>query len=76
MWIRMTEEESKKFEEMIDEKWDKIRNMTAEEIVEKAKKHMENMKPLYKWRKWNGKKRMRELVYKPYPPKDDYYKWQ
>lgn len=69
----MTDEEVKKFEEEIDKKRDKVRNMTAEETVENAKKHMENMKPLYKWRKWNGKKRMRELVYKATPP-DEYHK--
>lgn len=28
----------------------------------------------YARRKWNGKKRMRELVYKSFPP-DDYHDW-
>lgn len=31
---------------------------------------------LYAWRKWNGKERRREKVYKIYPPRDPYKKWQ
>lgn len=71
----MTDEEAKKFEEMIDKKRDKVRNMTEEDTIKAMKRHIKNVKPLYKWRKWNWKKRMWELVYKPYPP-DDYHKRQ
>lgn len=71
----MTDEEAKKFEEEIDKKRDKIRNMKEEDIVRNAKNHMGNIKPLYKRRKWNWKERRWELVYKTTPP-DDYHKRQ
>lgn len=69
----MTDEEAKKFEEMIDKKRDKVRNMTEEDTIEAVKEGIKKLKPLYKWRKWNGKKQRRELVYKTYPP-DEYHK--
>ncbi len=71
----MTEEEIKKREERVDKKRDEVRNLKPEDTVRNAKNRMENIKPLYKRRKWNWKKRIRELVYKTTPP-DDYHKRQ
>ena len=48
----MTDEEVKKFEEMVDKKRDKVRNMTAEDTEKSIERQIKNIKPLYKWRVW------------------------
>ena len=67
----MTDEEVKKFEEEIDKKRDKVRQMTEEDTVKSMERKLKDVKPLYKWRVW--KKWKRNLVYKPFPP-DEYHK--
>lgn len=67
----MTDEEVKKFEQMIDKKRDKVRNMTEEDTVKSMERKLKDIKPLYKWRVWRKWKRV--LVYKPFPP-DEYHK--
>lgn len=67
----MNDEEAKKFEQMIDKKRDKVRQMTEEETVKSMEEKLKDVKPLYKWRVWRKWKRV--LVYKPFPP-DDYHK--
>lgn len=67
----MTDEEAKKFEEMIDKKRDKVRKMTTEDREKCIEKQIEKGKPLYKWRVW--RKWKWHLVYKETPP-DEYHK--
>lgn len=67
----MNDEEAKKFEQMIDKKRDKVRQMTEEDTVKSMERKLKDVKPLYKWRVWRKWKRV--LVYKPFPP-DDYHK--
>lgn len=67
----MTDEEAKKFEQMIDKKRDKVRQMTEEDTVKSMERKLKDVKPLYKWRVWRKWKRV--LVYKPFPP-DEYHK--
>lgn len=69
----MTDEEVKKFEEMVDKKRDKVRNMTAEDTEKSIERQIKNIKPLYKWRVW--RKWKRNLVYKTVKP-DKYHEWQ
>lgn len=69
----MTDEEAKKFEEMIDKKRDKVRKMTTEDREKCIEKQIEKVKPLYKWRVW--RKWKRNLVYKTSKP-DKYHEWQ
>ena len=33
---------------------------------------MSKIKKMYPWRKWNGKTRRWEKIWKPYPPRDPY----
>jgi hypothetical protein len=48
----MTDEEAKKFEQMIDKKRDKVRQMTEEDTVKSMERKLKDVKPLYKWRVW------------------------
>jgi hypothetical protein len=48
----MNDEEAKKFEEEIDKKRDKVRQMTEEDTVKSIERKLKDVKPLYKWRVW------------------------
>lgn len=48
----------------VDRLCEKLRNPPPPDISK--------VKKMYPWRKWNGKTRRWEKIYKPYPPRDPY----
>ena len=52
----------------VDRLCEKLRNPLPPDISK--------VKKMYPQRKWNGKTRRWEKIYKPYPPRDPYRAWQ
>nr|DAW46986.1 MAG TPA: hypothetical protein [Caudoviricetes sp.] len=52
----------------VDRLCEKLRNPPPPDISK--------VKKMYPWRKWNGKTRRWEKVWKSYPPRDPYRAWQ
>lgn len=65
-----------KIQKHVDEICEQMHNITDEERINNAREWLKTIKPLYPHRKWNWKKRQWEKVYKPYPPKNEYYEWK
>ena len=48
----------------------------CEQLKEHKKPDFSRVKRMYAWRKWNWKEQRWEKIYKSYPPRDPYKKWQ